>query len=208
MRRRPRRPDRARPDLDATRGPARPAPPHRRRTRRGRGRLRPDRPRRRPVADGRSNGLPAVSSSPNFNPRSLGVIRQASRQDIARITRGHAEAARLAVDAGFDVVEIHLGHNYFASSFLSPKLNKRKDEYGGSLAHRARVARDAARAVREAVGDRIAILAKLNLDDGVPGGLWLDESLQVAQWLQADGSVHALELTAGSSSAPSSANPT
>ncbi|MDH6191288.1 2,4-dienoyl-CoA reductase-like NADH-dependent reductase (Old Yellow Enzyme family) [Streptomyces sp. CZ24] len=70
------------------------------------------------------------------------------------------------------------------------------------------MARDAARAVREAVGDRIAILAKLNLDDGVPGGLWLDESLQVAQWLQADGSVDALELTAGSSSAPSSANPT
>ncbi len=61
------------------------------------------------------------------------------------------------------------------------------------------MARDAARAVREAVGDRIAILAKLNLDDGVPGGLWLDESLQVAQWLQADGSVDALELTAGSS---------
>ncbi|WP_261399640.1 NADH:flavin oxidoreductase [Streptomyces albidoflavus] len=152
-----------------------------------------------PVADGRSNGLPAVSCSPNFNPQSLGVVRQASRQDIARITRGHAEAARLAVEAGFDAVEIHLGHNYFASSFLSPKLNKRKDEYGGSLAHRARVARDAARAVREAVGDRIAILAKLNMDDGVPGGLWLDESLQVARWLQADGSVDALELTAGSS---------
>ncbi|MFD4013777.1 MULTISPECIES: NADH:flavin oxidoreductase [Streptomyces] len=152
-----------------------------------------------PVADGRSNGLPAVSCSPNFNPQSLGVVRQASRQDIARITRGHAEAARLAVEAGFDAVEIHLGHNYFASSFLSPKLNKRKDEYGGSLAHRARVARDAARAVREAVGDRIAILAKLNMDDGVPGGLWLDESLQVARWLQEDGSVDALELTAGSS---------
>ncbi|WP_439900413.1 hypothetical protein [Streptomyces albidoflavus] len=61
------------------------------------------------------------------------------------------------------------------------------------------MARDAARAVREAVGDRIAILAKLNMDDGVPGGLWLDESLQVARWLQADGSVDALELTAGSS---------
>ncbi|WP_443034883.1 oxidoreductase [Streptomyces sp. BE133] len=127
------------------------------------------------------------------------MIRQASRADIDRITRAHADAALLAIDAGFDAVEIHLGHNYFASSFLSPKVNQRRDGYGGSLAGRARVARDAARAVREAVGDRIAILAKLNMDDGVPGGLWLDESLQVAQWLQDDGSVDALELTAGSS---------
>jgi 2,4-dienoyl-CoA reductase-like NADH-dependent reductase (Old Yellow Enzyme family) len=59
--------------------------------------------------------------------------------------------------------------------------------------------RDVCRAVRDAVGDRIAVLAKFNMDDGVPGGFWLDESLQVAQWIESDGSVDALELTAGSS---------
>jgi 2,4-dienoyl-CoA reductase-like NADH-dependent reductase (Old Yellow Enzyme family) len=101
--------------------------------------------------------------------------------------------------AGFDAVEIHLGHNYLASAFLSPRLNHRKDEYGGSLENRARFPRAVARAVREAVGDRIAILAKLNMDDGVRRGLRIDEAIQVAQWLEADGSLDALEMTAGSS---------
>jgi 2,4-dienoyl-CoA reductase-like NADH-dependent reductase (Old Yellow Enzyme family) len=126
-------------------------------------------------------------------------IHAASASDIARITQAHADAAGFAIEGGFDAVEIHFGHNYFASSFLSPKLNKRKDDYGGSLENRARIVRETARAVREAVGDRIAILAKLNMDDGVPGGFWLDESIQVAKWLEADGSLDALELTAGSS---------
>ncbi|HLY34044.1 MAG TPA: NADH:flavin oxidoreductase, partial [Jatrophihabitantaceae bacterium] len=81
----------------------------------------------------------------------------------------------------------------------SPKLNRRKDDYGGTLENRARVARETARAVREAVGDRIAILAKLNLDDGVKRGFQLDECVQVARWLEQDGSLDALELTAGSS---------
>jgi 2,4-dienoyl-CoA reductase-like NADH-dependent reductase (Old Yellow Enzyme family) len=96
-------------------------------------------------------------------------------------------------------VEIHFGHNYLVSSFLSPRLNTRTDEFGGSVANRARLARSIARAVRDAVGGRLAITAKLNMDDGVPGGFWLDESIQVAQWLEADGSLDALELTAGSS---------
>ncbi|WP_026400860.1 NADH:flavin oxidoreductase [Actinomadura rifamycini] len=152
-----------------------------------------------PVANGRSNGVPSIAPSRSFNPMSMRMTRAATRADIERLTRAHADAALMAIEAGFDAVEIHLGHNYFASSFLSPKLNKRTDEYGGSLANRAKVALGAARAVREAVGDRIAILAKLNMDDGVPGGFWLDESLQVATWLQQEGTVDALELTAGSS---------
>jgi 2,4-dienoyl-CoA reductase-like NADH-dependent reductase (Old Yellow Enzyme family) len=96
-------------------------------------------------------------------------------------------------------VEIHLGHNYLASAFLSAKLNKRTDAYGGSLENRARLARRIMRAVRDAVGDRIAIVGKLNMDDGVPGGFWLDEAIVVARWLESDGTVDALEMTAGSS---------
>ncbi|WP_031160408.1 NADH:flavin oxidoreductase [Streptosporangium roseum] len=152
-----------------------------------------------PVANSKSNHVPALAPSASFNPQAMEMTRRATVADIERVTAAHATAAELAIEAGFDAVEIHLGHNYFASSFLSPKLNKRRDGYGGSLANRAKVALGAARAVRDAVGDRIAILAKLNMDDGVPGGFWLDESLQVAQWLERDGSVDALELTAGSS---------
>ncbi|MFB7342210.1 hypothetical protein ACFCZ6_19355 [Streptomyces hydrogenans] len=96
-------------------------------------------------------------------------------------------------------MELHLGHNYLASAFLSPRLNRRTDAYGGSLRNRARLALDLARAVRAEVGDRIAITAKLNMTDGVRGGLSPADSLQVAHWLQEDGSVDALALTAGSS---------
>lgn len=152
-----------------------------------------------PVADARSNRLPALSPSRTFSPLSLQFTRPATPTDLDRIVRAHADAARMALDAGFDAVEIHLGHNYLASAFLSPRLNRRRDEYGGSLENRARFPRAIARAARDAVGDRLAILAKLNLDDGVRGGLGLDEAVQVAQWLEADGSLDALEMTAGSS---------
>src|SRR5207248_1044107 len=110
-----------------------------------------------------------------------------------------ARAARNAVNAGFDAVEVHLGHGYLLSSFLSPKLNRRRDAYGGDLAGRARFPREVVRAVRDAVGPTVAVTAKFNMADGVEGGLWLEESLQVATWLQDDGALDALELTAGSS---------
>jgi 2,4-dienoyl-CoA reductase-like NADH-dependent reductase (Old Yellow Enzyme family) len=152
-----------------------------------------------PVADGRSNRQAALSPHRMFSPLSLQFTRAATEADIGRIVRAHADAARMAMEAGFDAVEIHLGHNYLASAFLSPRLNHRRDEYGGSLANRARFPRAVAQAVRAAVGDRIAILAKVNMDDGVRRGLRLAEAVQVARWLEADGSVDALEMTAGSS---------
>jgi 2,4-dienoyl-CoA reductase-like NADH-dependent reductase (Old Yellow Enzyme family) len=152
-----------------------------------------------PVANAVSNRLPALGPSRRLSPLGARIIRAASVSDLRRITQAHAEAALVAREAGFDAVEIHFGHNYLVSSFLSPRLNRRADDYGGSLARRARLARDVGRAVRDAVGSHLAVTAKLNMDDGVPGGFWLDESIQVAQWLEADGSVDALELTAGSS---------
>ncbi|WP_076815491.1 NADH:flavin oxidoreductase [Pseudofrankia asymbiotica] len=151
-----------------------------------------------PVANGASNRLPSLAPTRRFSPFGS-MTRATSTQDIERIVRAHAEAARFAADAGFDAVELHFGHNYLASAFLSPKLNHRTDGYGGSLAGRARFAREIAAAVRAEVGGQLAILAKLNMDDGVDGGLWLDESVQVARLLQDDGSLDALVLTCGSS---------
>lgn len=152
-----------------------------------------------PVASPKANGAPALSPSKHFHATSLSWAQEASGTDIRRITEAHAEAARRAIEAGFDAVEVHLGHNYLASSFLSPKINHRTDAYGGSLENRARFAREIMRAVRDAVGGRIAVIAKMNMDDGVPGGFWLDEAIPVAQWLEQDGTVDALEMTAGSS---------
>lgn len=152
-----------------------------------------------PVAEARSNRSPALAPSRRLNVTAFSVARAATPADLRRVVSAHAEAARRAEQVGFDAVEVHLGHNYLASAFLSPRLNRRKDAYGGSLLHRSRVARDIARAVHDAVGGRLAVVAKLNMEDGVRGGFSLQESIQVAQWLEQDGSVDALELTAGSS---------
>jgi 2,4-dienoyl-CoA reductase-like NADH-dependent reductase (Old Yellow Enzyme family) len=144
-------------------------------------------------------GRKGLSPSPIFSPLAMRRTRAVSLDEIARITADFARAARVAAEAGLDAVELHFGHGYLVSEFLSPKLNRRKDAYGGSIESRARFAREVARAVREAVGRRIAVLAKLNMDDGVPGGLWLDESVEVGRLLEADGALDALELTGGSS---------
>jgi 2,4-dienoyl-CoA reductase-like NADH-dependent reductase (Old Yellow Enzyme family) len=152
-----------------------------------------------PVANSRTNKAKAYAPVRFFNPLSMRFAKKASAADIDDITAAHANAALLAIESGFDAVEIHLGHNYLASSFLSPLINRRTDEFGGSLSNRAKVARGLVRAVRDAVGDRIAVTAKLNMSDGVRGGISLDESLQTARWLEEDGGLDALELTAGSS---------
>jgi 2,4-dienoyl-CoA reductase-like NADH-dependent reductase (Old Yellow Enzyme family) len=152
-----------------------------------------------PVAEPRGNGRPAIGPGYAFPNQGARLTRKARKADLDRVTAAHADAARRAIEAGFDAVEVHLGHSYLPSSFLSPKVNHRTDEYGGSLENRARLARGIMRAVRDAVGDRIAIVAKLNLTDGVRGGITLEESTQTAQWLEADGTVDALEMTAGSS---------
>ncbi|MEZ0382385.1 NADH:flavin oxidoreductase [Mycobacterium sp. pW045] len=156
-----------------------------------------------PVADARSNKARALAPVRFFNPIGMRFAKKATRDDIDQVIAQHADAARCAVDAGFDAVEIHLGHNYLASSFLSPLINRRSDEFGGSLANRAKVARGIVQAVRQAVekdgAGQIAVTAKLNMSDGVRGGISLDESLTTAKWLQDDGGLDALELTAGSS---------
>jgi 2,4-dienoyl-CoA reductase-like NADH-dependent reductase (Old Yellow Enzyme family) len=152
-----------------------------------------------PVANSRSNGSKALAPSRMFQPLGMQWCEVPTPDRLQRAITAHADAAARAVEAGFDAVEVHMGHNYLLSAFLSPKLNRRKDEYGGSLENRARLARETGRAVRDAVGDRIAITAKLNMDDGAREGLHLEEAIQVAQWLESDGTVDALELTVGSS---------
>ncbi len=107
-----------------------------------------------PVADPRGNGLPALSPSTRFPNMSGSESRARRRADIERITAAHADAAPGPIEAGFDAVEVHLGHSYLASAFLSPKINHRTDEYGGSLDNRAKVGRGILRAVRDVVGNR------------------------------------------------------
>lgn len=145
-------------------------------------------------------GRKPIGPSRTFSPHAQTWAKAMEPEDFARLTDDFANAASMAVDAGFDGVEVHAGHGYLLSQFLCPWNNRRRDEWGGSLENRARFPRQVMAAVHDAVGDRAAVWAKLNMDDGFDGGLTLDEGVQVARWLEADGSAHALQLTGGHTS--------
>lgn len=146
-----------------------------------------------------ATGSKGRSPSRLFSPLAMSFTKELSDAEIGGVIADFANAARIVAAGGFDAIEIHFGHGYLPSEFLSPSLNRRKDRWGGSLENRARLVREIARAVREEVADRVAVLAKLNMTDGVPKGLWITESIEVAKMLEADGTLDALELTAGSS---------
>lgn len=129
----------------------------------------------------------------------MGLVRAATTEQLDEVVDDFAAAARRAVEAGFDAIEIHMGHGYLLSSFFSPGLNKRQDRYGGDTVRRAELARRVAERVRQAVGTSVAVTAKFNMDDGVRHGFWLTDSLPTARLLEADGHLDALQLTGGSS---------
>jgi 4,4'-dithiodibutanoate disulfide reductase len=151
------------------------------------------------VANTRSNRVPTLAPSTRLSAPAMGLVRGATTRQLDEVVEQFGAAASVAEAAGFDAVEVHLGHNYLLSSFLSPNLNRRDDDYGGSIENRARLARRAVAAVRAAVGDRLAVVAKLNMVDGVDRGLWLEDSLEVGRMLEEDGHLDAIELTGGSS---------
>lgn len=151
------------------------------------------------VANTMSNKTSTLAPSTRVSAPAMGLVKGATKQQIREVIADFERAAQVAIDAGFDVLEIHLGHNYLPSSFMSPNLNKRKDEYGGSVENRARFPRELVEAVKRVAGDRVAVIAKFNMEDGVKKGLWLDESLPIAKMLEDDGHLDAIELTGGSS---------
>ncbi|WP_152222966.1 tRNA-dihydrouridine synthase [Pseudomonas sp. SCB32] len=116
--------------------------------------------------------------------------------DIRKTLKEYHDAAAFVKRAGFDAIEIHMGHGYLLSQFISPATNKRSDAYGGSLDNRLRLPLEVLAAVRAAVGDDFPILAKLNLSDGFAGGLEIDESCRAAQRLAEHG-LNALVMSGG-----------
>jgi 2,4-dienoyl-CoA reductase-like NADH-dependent reductase (Old Yellow Enzyme family) len=134
-----------------------------------------------------------VSSSVPFddNPR-----REMSAEEIGGLVAAFAQAAARARKAGFDAVQVHCAHGYLLSQFLSPLYNRRTDAYGGSTARRARVHREVLAAVRAAVGPRFPVMVKINCQDFVDGGLSVEDALEAALLLEADG-LDAVELSGG-----------
>ena len=118
---------------------------------------------------------------------------------IDYLVQTYHDAAKLMKETGFDAVEIHFSHGYGLSQFISPKTNRRTDQYGGSLENRMRLPLRALEAVRRAVGDDFPILGKIGLTDGVRGGLQIDEAIEVAAMLDRAG-IDALICSGGTSS--------
>jgi 2,4-dienoyl-CoA reductase-like NADH-dependent reductase (Old Yellow Enzyme family) len=152
-----------------------------------------------PVANPLGTKSPSISPSRVFSPLGMRRTQAMTADDIARVTEEFAHGATVLRDAGFDAIEVHIGHGYLLSAFLSPRLNKRRDEWGGSLENRARFPRAVVQAVRRAAGPNVAVTAKVNMADGVRGGFWLEESIAFVRMLEADGALDAVTLTGGSS---------
>lgn len=126
----------------------------------------------------------------------FGTPREMTGADIEEVISRFATTAAIAREAGFDGVQIHAAHGYLVSQFLSPITNRRNDSWGGPLANRARLLRRVLSAVRDAVGAGFPVAVKLNSADFQKGGFSLDDSAQVAAWLDADG-IDLIELSGG-----------
>lgn len=140
-----------------------------------------------------------ISASAVANPYGVMAGRPLARAmtdaDMERVLEEFASAARIAREAGFDAVELHLGHGYLLSQWLSPRSNRRRDEHGGAIANRLRFPLEILRRVRDAVPE-LAVLAKTNLSDGVPGGIEIDDAIEVARGLEREGA-NAIVLSGG-----------
>jgi 2,4-dienoyl-CoA reductase-like NADH-dependent reductase (Old Yellow Enzyme family) len=136
----------------------------------------------------------------------LTTCRAMNKEDIANIVSAFTQAAVRAKQAGFDAIQLHAAHGFLFSQFLSPALNQRTDEYGGTLANRARFLIEVVRSIRKATGPDYPLLIKLNSEDFLEGGLTRDEAVQVAAMLEA-ASVDAIELSGGTGASPEKFSP-
>lgn len=137
-----------------------------------------------------------VSASTGFNLYSPTFHRKLSEKEMIEMAKSFGNAVNLAREAGFDCVEVHAGHGYLISQFLSPYTNKRRDEYGGCLKNRMKFMQMCMNEVMEAASTDMAIVAKTNMRDGFKGGNDIEEGIEIAKELRNIG-VHGLVLSGG-----------
>ncbi len=147
-------------------------------------------------ADGNITGKRVLAPSAVMLPGYSGVPRELTQEEIVEIVESFGDAASRAKEAGFDGVELHGAHGYLISQFLSPLSNVREDEYGGSIANRAKFLMEVYREVRRRVGEDYTVFIKLNSDDFEEGGFTADDSREVAKMLDREG-IDGIELSGG-----------
>jgi 2,4-dienoyl-CoA reductase-like NADH-dependent reductase (Old Yellow Enzyme family) len=129
---------------------------------------------------------PVAPSGIAFSPE-YPMPREASPDYIAGIVRSFADAARYALAAGFEVVEVHAAHGYLLHEFLSPLSNHRQDEYGGSFQNRARLLLEVVAAVRQVWPERLPLFIRISATDWVEGGWTADDSVELARVVKPEG---------------------
>jgi 2,4-dienoyl-CoA reductase-like NADH-dependent reductase (Old Yellow Enzyme family) len=132
-------------------------------------------------------GQTPIGPSRKFCLFRYSLSREMKEYDLRRVSNDFTNAALMARGSGFDAVEIHAGHGYLLSQFLSPWTNSRTDTYGGTLENRARFPVQVISQVRQALGADFPILVKMNCEDGFSGGLTLEESVKVSRLLASAG---------------------
>lgn len=137
-----------------------------------------------------------VGASSGINIYSPTWCRGLRKEEIREIVRSFGEAVNIAREAGFNAVEVHAGHGYLLSQFLSPYTNHRKDEFGGSLENRLRFTKMVMEQVMEAAGQDMAVVVKMNMYDGFRAGMQLPECLEAGKQIEKMGP-HALVLSGG-----------
>ncbi len=141
-------------------------------------------------------GEPPIAPSA-VEERESGVMpREMSIDEIKEMIEKFAQACRRVKEAGFDAVQLHGGHGYLISNFISPYTNRRTDEYGGDTARRAKFIVDIVARARELVGEDYPIMIKMNCDDFIPEGLTKDEAARVASVIE-QGGIDCIEVTGG-----------
>ena len=143
-----------------------------------------------------TTGSTPVGASTGFNLYSPTFCRGLKKDEIKQIARFFGDAVRTARDAGFDCVEVHAGHGYLISQFLSPYTNRRRDEYGGTLQNRMTFMNMCLEESLKAAGSDMGVIVKTNMRDGFKGGLDIDDCLVVAREIERAG-VHGIVLSGG-----------
>ncbi len=140
-------------------------------------------------------GWPTVSASPIAFP-GYAEPRALRADELPGIVDAFRAAARRAVDAGFDVVEVHAAHGYLLHEFLSPLSNHRDDDWGGSPENRARLLLDIVRAVRAEVGESAPVLVRVSATDWAEGGIDAEQTAVIARWV-ADSGADLVDVSTG-----------
>lgn len=147
-------------------------------------------------ANPKISGLPAQAPSAIDHPLFAQRPQELTREEIRKLINAFAAAAGRAKEAGCDGVQLHAAHGYLISQFLSPAINKRQDDFGGSLDNRFRFLRECFLHTRELVGGEFPLTIKINGQDYLENGLILDETVEICQRLEEMG-LDAIEISGG-----------